>query len=206
VPAMATTASIVFTGSATTGASTYPVQWFASTSCSSASIDAVDWDFSANPREITITEGNERTIHLPDGTTIYVDAKGNHRIEDKDARVVYKGNRLREFNRFINASDILEDFIRFAGGLGVRRGELLKIPVEVFIQYLIVRATEQDGEESPDGLTMEAIQKHPALLPPAPTKFLPPRCRNCGRFIRRAAPMPFCGESHLLRFARKVGV
>ena len=48
-----------------------------------------------------------KEIELPDGAKLIVDAAGNYRIEDKDAKVTYKANRIREFSPHLNASDMV---------------------------------------------------------------------------------------------------
>lgn len=84
----------------------------------------------------------------------------------------------REFNEFINASDKLEEFIRWLGTEGVKQSEVMAIPLELFVKWLIIRACEKDGEEP--GVTLQL---------PARTA----RCLGCQKFMRRA-PVPFHGE------------
>src|ERR1700758_1179374 len=49
---------------------------------------------------------------MPDGSTLKVDQYGNYQVLDQDAKVTYKANRIREFNAYISASDLLEAFIK----------------------------------------------------------------------------------------------
>lgn len=90
---------------------------------------------------------------LPDGTRISVNGDGNFQLDDKDAKVVYKANRIREFNPYVNASDLLERFIEEAGRLGVEQTRMLKLPVEAFINWLIREAAKKDGDKL-DGLPL----------------------------------------------------
>lgn len=83
----------------------------------------------------------------------------------------------REFNRFINASDLLEEFIRWLGSQGVKQGEVMNLPLELFVKWLVIRACEQDGEEP--GVSLELPGAH--------------RCLGCQRFMRRGAT-PFHGS------------
>lgn len=92
-------------------------------------------------------------VKMPDGSTIEVDNQGNYKILDEDAQVTYKGNRLREFNKYINASDLLEDFIKDLGVAGIKQGEVLGVPIEFFINWLIHKAAEQDGDPVPEELS-----------------------------------------------------
>jgi hypothetical protein len=99
---------------------------------------------------------------LPDGTVIKVDDLGNYKIEDKEAKVVYEAARMREFNPFVNASDLLASFIRDVGALGITKEELGKLPIPLLINWLVVKAAEQDNDPIPEGVT--PIEQHPVLL------------------------------------------
>lgn len=98
----------------------------------------------------------------------------------------------REFNKYINASDLLEEFIAYLGTEHVRQGEVLKLPMDLFVKWLIIRACEQDGEE-PDVI----------LQLPAPKK--QPRCIGCGRYMAHDVLMPLhderCARFHFRRAA-----
>lgn len=105
-----------------------------------------------------------------------------------------------EFNRFLNASDLLEDFIEDAGRAGVRQSEFLNLPIELFINWLIIKAAEKDGDPIPEG-ALQIAQHHKAL----PFKGSP-RCLTCGRFILRvqaASGINWCGEQHLAVFMQR---
>lgn len=92
-------------------------------------------------------EAREVSYVMPDNSVLHVDHEGNYRIEDTHSRVVYKANRRREFNPYLNASDLLEDFIKFVGTLGVRQGEVLQVPITAFIHWLVFKAAERDGDD-----------------------------------------------------------
>lgn len=98
-----------------------------------------------------------------------------------------------EFNKYINASDLLEEFIRYCGEQGVRQREMLELPVDLFIKWLIIRACEADKEEP--NVTLEL---------PAPKRQC--RCLGCGKFMRRglALPMhdPRCYNFYFVRSQR----
>jgi len=152
---------------------------------------------------LTLKEGRECRIEMPDGCVIDVDVKGNYRINDKDTKVVYKANRIREFNPFINASDILEDFIRYVGKLGVTQSQLMDLPIELFINFLIIRAAEADGDPKPADMDIES---HPAIKALPSPKNHDVRCRSCGKFITKSKQrlgLEFCSENHMVVFARK---
>lgn len=131
---------------------------------------------------------------MPDGSTLKVDNYGNYQVLDQDSKVTYKANRIREFNPYVNASDLLEKFISYVGGLGldVRQNEILKLPIEAFINWLILQAAAKDGD-SLDGLP--SVEK--ALPAPIPKK---PRCLGCGRYMSKmwaaTSRMAFCSQEH----------
>lgn len=141
--------------------------------------------------KVEITAGYECQVLLPDGTRIQVDEKGNFVINDKDAKVVYKGNRMREFNKFLNASDLLEEFVDMAGEYGVRQAEFMNLPMQLFINWLVIKAAEADG----DPVQFEEIRHSPLL-----TNMIRPRCLHCGRFLEhehRRRGVNFCSGAHL---------
>lgn len=121
---------------------------------------------------LNVKPGEAATIKLPDGSFIEVLPDGSYSIIDKDAKVTYRANRVRDFNSFINASDKVEAFIRFCGEQGVRQGEMLDLPIHLFIKWLIIEAARADNEPEPDVPLLTDLRK--AALP---------RCRCCGRFI-----------------------
>jgi hypothetical protein len=85
----------------------------------------------------------------------------------------------REFNRFLNASDMLVKFIEFLGTQQVKQHEALQIPIDLFIAWLVVEAAKADGEE-PDQKEQAKLEKLGVLLLTGPQ----PRCA-CGRFMAR---------------------
>lgn len=138
--------------------------------------------------DIHLNDGRAHTIHFPDGTIIEVRPNGSFEIHDKDAKVVYRANRSRDFNPFLNASDKLEDFIAFCGTAGVRQDDMLSIPIKHFIAWLVIEAARADGEPEPEA---------PLLLPDLRPQSLP-RCLSCGRFMSprvKARKLDFCRPS-----------
>ena len=147
---------------------------------------------------IRLRDGDERTIHLPDGTVIKVAADGSFEIDDDKAQVIYRANRIRAFNAFLNASDKIEAFIAFCGQHGVRQNELFDLPIRLFIGWLVIEAAKADNEPEPQDVT----------LIPDLRKAGAPRCHSCRRFIAFAAKrahIEFCGprcfERHYARIA-----
>lgn len=146
-------------------------------------------DDMVNLDNIVMSYGRAGRIKLPDRTEIVVEKDGSYSIIDKDAKVVYQANRVREFNRYINASDILAKFIEFCGKkAAVTREEMLELPVRLFIQYLILEAAKADGEPEPVDLTLIPDLRKVA------------NCLGCDQPLppeRRARKLHYCGPGCL---------
>lgn len=127
-------------------------------------------------RDLVVPDRQSAHITLPDGTKINVDKDGSFEINDQAAKVIYRAARIREFNPFVNASDKIEDFIRFCGDQGIRQGEMLDLPIKLFIGWLIIEAAKADREPEPNVPLITDLRRHTT-----------PRCLGCGRFIRRDA-------------------
>lgn len=133
-----------------------------------------------------------RTIELPDGAKLVIDDQGNYKIEDKDAKVTYQANRMREFSPHLNASDMLAAFVKYVGSLGVKQGEVLGLPIELFINWLVIEAAERDKDPLPEDVI--PVAKHAVILDARK-----PRCLRCRRFIPLAHHrnrFPFCNVDH----------
>jgi len=151
--------------------------------------------------KFTIANGTEVTIDLPNGAVLEVKADGSIKITDVNSKVTYKACGVREFNRFINASDLLQDFIKFLGTKGVKQGQVLDIPVELFINWLVFKSAEQDEDLPPEN--MIPTESHPKLLSARKNK-MPPKCLCCGKFIKKDLAekgFNFCSGNHASRFA-----
>lgn len=190
------TGSTVYTSSAT-------ATWYTGTGTSTSTsigtcaplIDVSVYD-STNIINGDIEVLSNSNIKLPDGTIIEVDKNGNFKIEDKDSKVVYKSNSIREFNKYMNASDLLEDFIEDLGKANVKQGEVLAIPIEMFINWIIHKSAEQDGDEIPKDI--------PSL---EDNSYKHPRCKCCGKFIKKeivAKGLYFCNGSHYQKYMEKI--
>jgi hypothetical protein len=132
------------------------------------------------------------TYDLPDGAKVVLGIDGNYHVEDKDAKVTYKACNKRDFNPFINASDMLALFARYASKLGVQRDDVLKLPINLFVSWLIIEAAQKDGIPTPDGVL--ALPEDPFLK-----AIRKPKCLECGRFIPRLHvrnQFPYCTPAH----------
>ena len=149
--------------------------------------------------DIEISPGQELDVILPDGALIKVKKDGSYKIEDKDAKVTYRANNIREFNRYINTSDLLEEFIRDCGKFGARQNQVLHVPIELFINWLIIKAAEEDGDKPPKDVKL--LEDSARLLPSSHH-----RCLWCGKFItndRFELGVNFCDEIHAYLYMRK---
>lgn len=145
-------------------------------------------------------ENNEAKIELPDGSRLIFDKLGNYRHFKADGKVKYQANWSRAFNRYVNCSDLLEEFIGDLGMVGCPQDKVLKINLEVFINWLIIRAAEQDKDE-------EAAKDVPRLEDQKDLTH--PRCKCCGRYIPRRFDLlgiHFCNDEHLNKFMTKEGL
>lgn len=144
----------------------------------------------------TLPAGN-RTIKMPDGAKLHIDDLGNYRIEDDDAKVVYRANRMREFSPHLNASDMLAKFVEYAGSVGVKRSDVMGLSIELFLAWLIIEAAERDGDPIPDDVAPPDVELR---------RIVHPKCLACGKFIPRLHArhrFPFCDPDHARRHGER---
>lgn len=155
-------------------------------------LDKVAWKDIAGVRE----------IEMKDGSMIHIDKDGNFRVEDAQAKVTYKANRIREFNSCINAGDLLAEFIDYVRREvpGVKRRDIPELPLQLFANWLILEAAERDGEDAP-----------PDIVPVPKDRLLVarvrPRCKlpTCRRFIPKASVgvgFLYCNPDHAAEHGR----
>lgn len=171
-------------GTASTG--WYSTRGITATSSSLTNTAWLDYDtgvLSVSPDIERVLRAG-RSYDLPDGSRIEIDDDGNYNVIDADAKVIYKACRILAFNRFLNASELLEQFIADLAPFGVKQSQVLKIPVEAFISWLITKAALADGDEPPP-------RRHPH------------RCIQCKRFLPVrliAQGINVCSPAHLERY------
>lgn len=97
-------------------------------------------------------------------------------VQPATMQLDYPDHAPRGFNRYLNASDLMEEFIKDLGVLGIKQGEFVDLPVMLFLNWLVIRAAEADEDAPPVKVN---------------------HCQRCGRFTpgtyRRAA-LPFCTQ------------
>jgi hypothetical protein len=143
---------------------------------------------------LRVHPGTALSITLPDGATLEIQANGSYKIVDANAQITYKANNVREFNRYINGSDMLEEFIKFISGIGkINKQEFFNLPVELFIQWLVIRAAEQDGEDADYTPVIKALpnpNRHKHSI----------RCKCCGKFMINRELL-FCSSEHMNKYS-----
>jgi hypothetical protein len=93
---------------------------------------------------------------LPDGAVLqHLEDRGDDRIEDTEVEVIQRARDARELSPHVSASGLLDQFIDYVGSFGVRRSEVLRLPLDRFIRWLnvegrsaqssSVRHSERDG-------------------------------------------------------------
>lgn len=200
-----------FYGGTGAGATTYYVSNTSSTSITTASSYLSSpqigiGNFIVNSDGFPTTLLAAGTYNLEDGTKLIIDDKGNFRIEDKDAKVTYKSNNVREFNKYINSSDLLSDFIEDMGKLGATAEQVLNTPIQFFIRWLIYKSAESDGEESDESLLDITKSVKMNIEPPKRITF---KCKHCGKFIPNNNAnngIMFCNGNHADLFINKLKV
>lgn len=135
----------------------------------------------------------EFDYECPDKTVLKF-RSGNVEIVDKDAKVVYKSNPVREFNKYLNASDLLEEFVQYCGREKISQSEFRDLPLSLFIMWLIVRVAETDREDPGEALPLltSGIRERKAHTH---------RCGCCGRFLSREFQqhsLAYCTPEHMM--------
>lgn len=93
------------------------------------------------------------------------------------------------FNRYVNASDLMEEFIAYCGEHGTRQSEMKEMPVDLFIKWLIIRACEEDQEDP--NVTLEIPHRKQ------------PRCLGCQRYLKRDSRVPLHNDGCAARYFAK---
>jgi hypothetical protein len=94
------------------------------------------------------------------------------------------------FNPYVNASDLMAKFVEYCGSRGLKQHEVLGVPVQAFIHWLIHEAAKHDGQPN-------AAEGVPPVLAAHN------RCRRCGRFLSapaRQQRIEFCSPGHAQEF------
>lgn len=120
-------------------------------------------------------------LEMPDGSVIEVDEHGNWVIRGDDATIRHRAHWNRDFNPFVNAGELVADFIDYVRvEVGLRPELISQLPLGPFVNWLIIEAAERDGDPIPDGV--RPLPEDRRLVGE-----IHPRCRRpgCGRFVRQ---------------------
>jgi len=126
-------------------------------------------------------------LQLPDGTIIDIEDEYRWKVYENNAQVTREACRISAFNRFINASELLESFITDMAPSGIKQNQVLKVPVEAFINWLIYKAADADGEQ-----LRISRWNH--------------KCGYCMRFLPKrlvTQGVNFCNSLHLDKFLQR---
>lgn len=114
------------------------------------------------PHATAIIEKGAGTIELPSGDKLTIAPDGQYALTDTSDRVLFKSRKAfvtRSANsnafridQYLLTSDALEEFIKEVGELGVTQDQLLNLPIETFINWLVIKAAERDDEPIPEGI------------------------------------------------------
>lgn len=178
--AAATTSSATYTptqikAAMTAHVNSMPASWSNSWGHSLADCEEEWWGGARHPSKKLVPG---QTYDLPDGSKIKLEVDGKWRIDDSNAKVVYKANNLREFSPHLNASDMVAKFVEYVATLGVKRKDVMGLPINLFISWLIIEAAKRDGDSIPSDVV--PVQDDPSLRLAAK-----PKCLACGRYIPR---------------------
>ena len=138
----------------------------------------------------------ETQFTLPNGTVLTLGLNDKIVVNDKDAKVLYESPETRRFNRYLNASDLLEDFVGFCGQNNLSKKEFSELPLEIFIYWLIVRAAEADGDSTDEVLPLLTTAVKESNLHGA-------RCKCCGKYLPKKFVdngINFCSTDHMAQF------
>lgn len=153
--------------------------------------------------EIAISEGlnTKATFILPNGVKVHLFPDDHIEIDEADGKQLYKTAGVREFNRYLNGSDLLEDFIHYCAEQKITKKDFSELPISLFIYWLIVKAAEADGDPVDEvvPLLTHAVNEKKNYLH---------RCKCCGKFLSKkfeTNSINFCSPEHMGAFLNQIG-
>ena len=168
-------------------------------------MENADWiAIQAHPLKLDMDKGQDvYSLSMHDGCMINITNEGSWWIDDTNGKRVYNRAPQRGFNPYMNTSDMMEQFMADMAEMGFTQDQFLRLPTEVFINWLILRAAEHDGDEVPSDIVSPS--EHPATLRITEQ----PRCLHCGVEIpqeRVAKGIQFCSQAHAVAYMEQQGV
>lgn len=152
-----------------------------------------------------IREGTK--LLLPHGVKLVTDKRGNFKVYDKHTKVIRAGANNLDFNKYLNASDLLEQFIKDLGVAGVTQSKVLKVPIHAFINWIILKSAEADDIPPPPDIPKLEALSDVMELKAQPTSNSKCKCIRCGHFLSETMErmgMKFCKGSCMNAYVRKM--
>lgn len=153
-------------------------------------------------RDIKIPSGanTKATFVLPNDVKIHLFPDDHVEIDESDGTQLYKTKPIREFNKYLNASDLLEEFIIYCGQQRLTRHEFSELPISLFIYWLIVRSAESDGDPTDEvvPLLTNAVKER---------KLHRHRCKCCGKYLTKQYEdhgIGFCNSDHMDTYLQRL--
>jgi hypothetical protein len=155
-------------------------------------------------REIKIPDGvhSNATFILPNDVKIHLFADDHIEIDESDGHQIYKTAPVRGFNKYLNASDLMEDFVRYCATQKITRREFQNLPISLFICWIILESAKADGDPTEESQLLLDQQKKTHINPVH-------RCRCCGKFISPKLVeegVNFCSSAHMDRHLQRKGL
>ena len=152
--------------------------------------------------EIPLQAGlnSKTTFTLPNGVKIKLFPDDHIEIDESDGRQLYKTVPTREFNKYLNGSDLLEEFIAYCAKQNLTQKEFSELPISLFIYWLIVEAAHVDGDSTEDTLPLltSAVRER---------KMHTHRCKCCGKFLSKKMEthsISFCSTEHMGQYMERI--
>jgi len=115
----------------------------------------INWSYGG----YVVNPGEEREISLPGERKLKVAADGSVELIDSDKTTRLPSN-IRNFNEFLNASDVMEQFsgeiAKLKDGMAVNTADL---PLNLYIRWLVLNAAEKDGDTPPPGFERKSFEE-----------------------------------------------
>lgn len=153
-------------------------------------------------KQIAIPDGSISfmTMTLPDGTVLTLKPDDSVSIDDSNAKILYRSSPVRNFNKYLNASDLLEEFVKYCAQEKITKNDFQNLPISLFIYWLIVEATKADRDDLDDVAPMleSAVKNH---------KSHTHKCKQCGKFLSKkyeSNGINFCSSQHMSLYLEKI--
>jgi len=97
-------------------------------------------------KALTLDSG---TYRLPGGAILTIEKDRSYHIDDSNHKTTYAANPIRDWNEFINVSDVLDKFMVYIADLNLTKEQFLELPMRLFMLWLVIQAAKKDKEPVP---------------------------------------------------------